>query len=1699
MDLTMVENRSVKQYIAARLGTILTAIVLAVFLTCITAQEAHASAEWYRFQNSMENNGVTDVEMPGSYNEAALKWGRSMVLGYTTSFTPPLIINGDLYTASKERVYRIDKETGEIKAESDEMLVNVSYAMHPMTYCEEKGLLFLPLLDGRVQCIDADTLELKWISKAYKSTQALSPITYKDGMVYTGIWSSELKDGVYFGLDADTGETKWEFRPAEQHTETVAKALDTFAIPTGMSRPENYYTYTALIKVKPKNGFKFAEDEYSKCWLCDSQGNKYVPSGMDKDSMVQSTVNGYSATFDPEVIYNEDGTTTIPSVTIRVRFDYYNGQFTQEGSSDQVSSVMLTGLDIPEVGKSLDTAVSTDSNITIENLEWRTGDIPHGFYWAGPYVNDNYVIFGSDDGQNNTFGAAGDATYTDTSILYSVDRRTGELKDKIEGCRGDIRSTIVYHNGYVYYTSKGGRLYKVKLNSNGTFDHNTLSYYQMDGMMTASPVVHGGRIYVGVSGLGGQFQADGGHMFAVLNDNDLLYGSYDSSKPGVYPGSLIYTTQIAGYPQASPLLSTGASDGHVRLYFTFNAFPGGIYYLEDFPTATGDNHNDAELLFKPEMAMRQYCISPLCVDSQGTMYIKNDSGYLMAVAVNKAYLPTFDPDNNIYGIKVTAGDYELDWNEPFEAGILNYTLTAPNGTESADIELDVPDGMTATINGDPYNGTKYTIPVSEDMSAVTVTVKKTVGSKLYTRTYTLNVGAANNNANLGGLFINDTNTAPGFIIDYGDNHTNTKGIGFDPVFDPGVQKYVSRMYNGSKTFVNVWVQTDDPDATVKAYPVDSVGNVLSYMNEDGSIPNKGTNGKTRFPVYWIKGKISAEIKIVVTPPSGNEEAQKEYNIELVRSEDHLDVGNDPLLLSVSSATLYTSGSNRTMSVRATYGEKDVTDKCTWYSSRPDIASVDAHGNVAAQDKEGDAVIWACYGAQDTEDRPLSVKVRSNVCASASASLASGKYDSEKSIELTTATSGAEIYYNIGEGQNAVPAPNENSTKYTGPIVLGEQGVQKKYKIRAIVIKEGLADSTVADFDYTIDLRKSITSVEINGLDAPSPDQPLDTDIAVEASDQEGVLADAVNIKSIKWYKVTESGEEEVTGNAEGETDYRLKMVLESADESRFILTGSTVVKSGDRYFMTSFNEDSTVTVTADYETDPKPISVIALTGVNALQGGGDFDATVYSTTNGIRIKEAVWHLADGSEVPDKAGYDTEYRFDIIVEAEEGYVFADDAAAKVNVGGVMADASAERNSDGTYTVSVICRTAKIKLDTSAGSGFTVNIDTLPDFENGTSISDIRMKLRNDIVVTALLEDGSTVEIPKDNVYWDEDVIEKAYDSGAVSGASFRAAGKVILPDNMDANGSSLTVTVGINVLQGTVAAPVLTPASGTYGAPQTVTMSCETKGAVIMFTRSDEDGTSSYEEPFTISGTSGKKVTYIFKMFAQANGIKSETVKYTLVIDRTPEAADASKNSINKITPNEAAVHAAKENKSVGKVSSVKCMGYEKQKVVSLLFGKVAGAANYRIEYRKAGTSAWYYLWTKGKTSAAIGGLQKGASYEFRIAPFKVVSGFWQRGPWSASQYQYIKGTTFKLTKGKKSFTAKVGKVKGASGYKVKYSLKKNMKGAKTKTFKGWKKVKLQVKKLKAKKNYYVQVCPYKKTGGKIYIGAWSAVKKVKTK
>ena len=93
----------------------------------------------------------------------------------------------------------------------------------------------------------------------------------------------------------------------------------------------------------------------------------------------------------------------------------------------------------------------------------------------------------------------------------------------------------------------------------------------------------------------------------------------------------------------------------------------------------------------------------------------------------------------------------------------------------------------------------------------------------------------------------------------------------------------------------------------------------------------------------------------------------------------------------------------------------------------------------------------------------------------------------------------------------------------------------------------------------------------------------------------------------------------------------------------------------------------------------------------------------------------------------------------------------------------------------------------------------------------------------------------------------------------------------------------------------------------------------------------------------------------------------------------------------------------------------------------------------------------------------------------------------------------------KLVKAKKAMTVKWKKStekiagKNIDGYQIRYSLKKTMKSAKTVTVKGYNVSSKKIKKLKAKKKYFVQIRTFKKTDGKMYYSGWSAKKAVKVK
>ncbi len=102
-------------------------------------------------------------------------------------------------------------------------------------------------------------------------------------------------------------------------------------------------------------------------------------------------------------------------------------------------------------------------------------------------------------------------------------------------------------------------------------------------------------------------------------------------------------------------------------------------------------------------------------------------------------------------------------------------------------------------------------------------------------------------------------------------------------------------------------------------------------------------------------------------------------------------------------------------------------------------------------------------------------------------------------------------------------------------------------------------------------------------------------------------------------------------------------------------------------------------------------------------------------------------------------------------------------------------------------------------------------------------------------------------------------------------------------------------------------------------------------------------------------------------------------------------------------------------------------------------------------------------------------------------------------------YRYIdNGIFLKLTnkdlpiksKKKKQIKVTFGKVNKADGYQICYAANKKFKKAKKVLVKATDKT---IKKLKAKKKYYVRVRAYRKNGSKKLYGAWSSVKKVKVK
>ena len=332
-----------------------------------------------------------------------------------------------------------------------------------------------------------------------------------------------------------------------------------------------------------------------------------------------------------------------------------------------------------------------------------------GFYWAGAYVCDQFTLIGTDDGKvGYTTGYA---------RLVSLDTETGKtISEKQMDVTGDIRSSITAYEGKYYFTSKGGYFFQATVDESGTIQqvkelklNNYATNDSTPPMSTSTPTIYNGRAYVGVSGVG-QFTAYSGHNITVID---------------IPNWEIAYKVQTQGYPQTSGVLTTAyeAADQSVYVYFFDNYTPGKLRVLKDKPgqvsaALTSEEYGitTAMNLFEPRGDQAQYAICSPVVDSNGTIYFKNDSAYLMAVGSTIDHLEiTKQPNKTAYKVGDVFDAAGIQVMAHFTNGVTRDVTqymtwsTDPLTAEDTDFQLVYP--ITMYQNQDGAEG-EYSKPIA---------------------------------------------------------------------------------------------------------------------------------------------------------------------------------------------------------------------------------------------------------------------------------------------------------------------------------------------------------------------------------------------------------------------------------------------------------------------------------------------------------------------------------------------------------------------------------------------------------------------------------------------------------------------------------------------------------------------------------------------------------------------------------------------------------------------------------------------------------------------------------------------------------------------------------------------------------------------------------------------------------------------------
>ncbi|MGN0108352.1 MAG: chitobiase/beta-hexosaminidase C-terminal domain-containing protein, partial [Hominilimicola sp.] len=382
-----------------------------------------------------------------------------------------------------------------------------------------------------------------------------------------------------------------------------------------------------------------------------------------------------------------------------------------------------------------------------------------------------------------------------------------------------------------------------------------------------------------------------------------------------------------------------------------------------------------------------------------------------------------------------------------------------------------------------------------------------------------------------------------------------------------------------------------------------------------------------------------------------------------------------------------------------------------------------------------------------------------------ASVASGTYTENQTVTLTA--EGADIYYTTDGTE-----PTTGSTKYTDPIsVTGTEGTTVEKTIKAISVAAGKANSAVAEFNYTIALpAKTYTVNVINGTGSGE----YEAGKIINIMAQPGAGMAFTNWKAESVYYTTETVKETIHDENGEQKEIDVEKRVRNAEPVADTVFGSTS-RPITTLTVPALDEGRTLEVTAEcLET----VTAVDLK-MTLLKGGESLPTGMTTATDNVSITENSFSITpnDGT-----AKYNTTYTMSVNITANEGYIFGENPVFSIN----GAAASPKKNTDGSYTVTYVYKTAKDAVTS------VTNPSAVTDLPNGISMNDIIGKLPQTVAVTT---EGGT--ITESQVSWNAAPVEGSYAPTVKTAQTFKLSGVLNLPETVT-NPKELTAEIEVTV-------------------------------------------------------------------------------------------------------------------------------------------------------------------------------------------------------------------------------------------------------------------------------------------------------------